>query len=121
MKFTDPNELTVQLSDLDGAVVAIKKIADGATVTRTMDDGRNVTRTPILCRILAHDGEKATAESTLVFPESLIRTIEQAEEYAIGRLAKNDHPTKADYKIWELSTIDAATKALVMDAFIAIG
>ena len=83
-----------------------------------MPDGRVVSRKPILAQVLVFDGERATSETTLVFPEALQRTIEQAPEFAIGTLRKNPHPKRSDWSLWELEKVeDADAKAQAKAAF----
>ena len=116
--FSDPNTTTVRLDEDDGAIVAMRTIAEGSIVRREMPDGRVVSRKPILAQVLVFDGERATSETTLVFPEALQRTIEQAPEFAIGTLRKNPHPKRSDWSLWELEKVeDADAKAQAKAAF----
>ncbi len=118
--FSDPNTTTVRLDELDGAIVAMRKLADGSTVRREMADGRVVARKPILAQVLVFDGEQAVSETTLVFPEALQRTIEQAPQFAIGTLRKNPHPKRSDWTLWELEKLEEDAKAQAEAAFTAI-
>ncbi len=118
--FSDPNALTVQLSDLDGAIVAMRKIKDGRTVTRTLEDGTTVSGQPVLTEVLVYNGETAQSETTLVFPKSLQETIEGASGYVVGRLAKEDHPSKPGWQLWQLNPIEGETKEQAVAAFEAI-
>lgn len=119
--FSDPNSTTIRLDEIDGAIVAMRKLADGSTVKREMPDGRTVARKPILAQVLVFDGTKATSETTLVFPEALQRTIEQAPDFAVGTLRKIPHPKRADWSLWELAKLeDEDVKAQAIDAFTSI-
>ncbi len=119
--FNDPNALTVRLDDLEGAIVAIKKLAAGASVTRTMPDGRVVTRNPLLAEVLVFDGENASRETTLVFPESLQRTIEQTPDYVVGILSLDPHPKTDGHTLWQIHPVtDEAKRTAAVSAFEAI-
>lgn len=118
--FSDPNELTTRLDELDGAVVAMRKLADGGNVTREMPDGRSVTRQPLLAQVLVFDGGRAVAETTLVFPDSLKKTIEQADGFVVGTLVKAPHPKRSDWSLWQLETLEEPVRSQAIEAFTSI-
>jgi hypothetical protein len=118
MEFSRPQSPSITLADVDGLVVGIKKLADGSAVTRKMPDGKNVTRTPILCSVLVLEDGGARPETTLVFPASLQRPIEQAAgSYVIGRISKGSHPTNDAWTLWDLEDLDDAEYDEAAQAF----
>ncbi len=118
--FSDPNELSVRIDELDGAIVAMRKLADGGKITREMPDGRSVTRQPLLAQVLVFDGERAVAETTLVFPDSLKQAIEQAPGFVVGTLHKGEHPRRSDWSLWTIESLEEPVRSQAIEAFTSI-
>ncbi len=114
--FTDPNELTVKLSDLDQAIVAIRKTAVANEVVREID-GQTLRQRPYLASVLVYKDGAATSETTLVFPASIKETLDQAPGYVIGRLSKDVHPKNPEWSLWQLHSISGSERSEAVAAF----
>lgn len=117
--FVRPNELTITLAELDGLPVAFRWLADGNVVRRTMSDGTTVEQTPILVDVLVYEKGAARKETTLIFPDSIKDTVNQAGRgsFVFGKVSKDVHPKNDEWTLWALHTLSDKEEVKVLAAF----
>jgi hypothetical protein len=118
MQYNDPTALTIRLDELDGAIVAIRKVGVGNAVRRRMSDGKKATRVPYLCELQVYRGKSEDAEqhTTLVFPETLQSAIDAHPDGQLGRLTVVPHPNgKTGWTMWQLEPVSAGKRAKVVE------